>query len=103
MKRDRKFTISLTDQQFNMAEARARQLGYPSRSAYFAAVVRGDAGLQWDHTIPKKIAAMGEAHQEALDAEILSKSRTAAPAIGDSYEVENVIEMIRPGRRVAIG
>jgi hypothetical protein len=58
-----------------VAELRAKQLGYPSWSAYVKGLIRYDAMVQGTHDVTLPIAAMSPAEQDKMDAKLLNNTK----------------------------
>ena len=59
-----------------VAELRAKALGYPSWNAYIKGLIRYDALVQGPHTHTHPWAALSLADQDAIDAKLLRCTKT---------------------------
>lgn len=59
----------------DVAEARAKALGYPSWNAYIKGLIRYDALCQGEHTITLPWAQLPLAEQDKIDAKLLKYTR----------------------------
>jgi hypothetical protein len=58
-----------------VATLRAKQLGYPSWSAYVKGLIRYDAMVQGTHDITLPITALPPADQDKMDAKLLANTK----------------------------
>lgn len=58
-----------------VAELRAKQLGYPSWNAYVKGLIRYDAMVQGKHDITLPFATLPLPQQDALDAKLLENTQ----------------------------
>ena len=68
-------SLKLTADLAEVAELRAKQLGYPSWNAYVKGLIRYDAMVQGKHDITVPIATLSLTDQDTIDAKLLDNTK----------------------------